>query len=92
MKIDNGNTHQTKNFLAGISRASSGKFKAKFKMDPERPRSRGAVNQQNYRNRLRELNETNARFMAFASERAPWLVAEFFAIKNKVSNINCKLR
>ena len=60
-------------------------------MAEKAPKTRAAVNQQKYRNKLRELNETNARFMAFVSERAPWLVAEFFSEENKVSNINCKL-
>ena len=92
MKIDSGNIHQSKNFLAGISRASSDKFKAKFKMDPERPRSRGAVNQKRYRDKVREEHEENTKFRKFANERAPWLVAEIFAIENKVSNIVCKLR
>ena len=50
-------------------------------------RSRGALAQKKYRDKLNEVNETNAKFMAFASEEAPELVERFFA-QHKVSNIN----
>ena len=49
--------------------------------------SKGAIAQKRYRNKLKDINETNAQFMAFASEHAPWLIEKFFT-ENKVSNIN----
>ena len=58
--------------------ASSAGISKVLKMAAKAP-TRAAVNQKKYRNKFRELNDTNARFMAFVSERAPWLVAEFFA-------------
>ena len=71
---------------AGISKV------LKMAEKPNTKKARAAINQKKYRNKLRELHETHVRFMAFVSERAPWLVAEFFAEENKVSNIDCKLR
>ena len=50
-------------------------------------KSRGAVAQKRYREKIKEVNETNAKFMAYASEKAPDLVERFFA-ELKVSNIN----
>ena len=50
-------------------------------------RSRGAAAQKRYREKIKEVNETNAKFMAYASEKAPDLVDRFFA-ELKVSNIN----
>ena len=55
----------------------------------ERPRSRGALNQKKYRDRVREENEENTKFRKFANEPAPWLV-EMFLAETKVSNINEK--
>ena len=59
-------------------------------MDPERPRSRGAVNQKRYTDKVREEHEENTKFRKFANERAPWLV-EMFLAETKVSNINEKI-
>ena len=53
-------------------------------------KSKGAAAQKRYRDKLKELNDTNARFMAFATEQIPWFVERFFAHDN-VSNINEKL-
>ena len=50
-------------------------------------RSRGAAAQKKYRDKIKEVNEINAKFMAYASEKAPELVESFFA-ELKVSNIN----
>ena len=50
-------------------------------------RSRGAAAQKRYREKIKEVNKTNAKFMACASEKAPDLVDRFFA-ELKVSNIN----
>ena len=32
-----------------------------------------------YRQKVKEVNETNAKFIAFAKEQAPWLVEKFFS-------------
>ena len=50
-------------------------------------KSRGAVAQKKYRDKIKEVNETNAKFMTYASEEAPELMERFFA-QLKVSNIN----
>ena len=43
--------------------------------------SKGAVYQQKYRKKIDETNRTNAEFMEYASEHAPWIVQKFFAEK-----------
>ena len=47
-------------------------------------KSKGAIAQKRYRNKIKGINETNVDFMAFASEHAPWL------IENKVIKILMK--
>ena len=57
-------------------------------MEPTK-KSKGAAAQKKYRDKLKEVNETNAKFMAFACEQGLWLVEKFFD-EIKVSNINEK--
>ena len=44
-------------------------------------RTRHAAYQQRYRKKVNEINRTNSEFMTHAENKAPWLVAEFFAEK-----------
>ena len=63
--------------LAGISKTGQNMEK----------KSKGTAAQKRYRDKLKEINNINAKFMAFASEEPPELVKRFFE-GNKVSNIN----
>ena len=62
------------------------KFKDKFKVGLTMERTRHATYQEGYRKKLSEINNTNADFMSYARDKAPWLVSDFFAEKN--GNIN----
>ena len=44
-------------------------------------RTRHATYQERYRKKLCEINNTNADFMVYAKDKAPWLVSDFFAEK-----------
>ena len=79
MKFRSGNSYQNK--IVG-----EGDFQ-NYICYGAREKKRGARNQKRYRAKVREVNEVNAKFMAFAAKQAPWLVERFFA-ENKVSNIN----
>ena len=69
--------------MAGVSRASSSKFKAKAKFTMEETKDQ-ALYQRKYRNKINEINKVNAAFMEHAQEKAPDFVADFFKAYGKL--------
>lgn len=60
--------HLSKQNCEGIFKSSNMELK----------KTRGAVYRQRYLEKVKEINERNARFMAFCKKEAPWLVEQFF--------------
>ena len=72
-----------RNFWREFRKASSSSNKGQghFKLYLAMERTRHAAYQQRYRKKVNEINRTNSEFMTHAENKAPWLVAEFFADK-----------
>ena len=62
---------------------ASSKTSSSVKVDLAMERTRHATYQERYRKKLTEINNTNADFMSYARDKAPWLVSDFFAEKKR---------